>query len=215
MWKVVAVLVALAVAGPASARVFDGCTAAQAKVAGAALDGAQELALRGAAAVGDSRPFLQWFGPFSAAHGEEVRRGLKAIHATLAADGLRVVCLGRRAPDCQGGTFAFIRFDRPRAIHLCPSFFGMPVMVDALAGRAPIAYGTREGTIIHELSHFPFTADTRDDCYGREDCRDLAKRDPATAVGTADSFQYYAEDALLAFWLANPRAPLADAPAPR
>jgi peptidyl-Lys metalloendopeptidase len=198
-----ALVVAVAMAGPASARVFEGCTPGEAKVAGAAVDGARELALRAAAAVGDTRHFGQWFGLFSAQHGEDVRAGLKAIHGALAADDLRVACLRRRDPSCEAGTFAFVLFQRPGAIHLCPPFFGMPVMADALAGRAPIYNGTREGTIIHEMSHFPSTAGTGDDCYGREECRDLAKRDPGAAVGTADSFQYFAEDVMLAHWLSQ------------
>jgi peptidyl-Lys metalloendopeptidase len=74
-------------------------------------------------------------------------------------------------------------------------------MADARAGRVAIEDGTREGTIIHELSHFPFTAGTGDECYGRTTCANMAGRDARRAIATADSYQYYAEDVTLAFWV--------------
>src|SRR5688500_5448309 len=110
MWKLVAMVACLVAAGPAAARTFESCSSPQEKVAGAAIDGARELAIRAAAAVGDTPQFLNWFGTFSVAHGEEVRANLKAIHATLIADDLRAVCLHRRMPDCEGGTYAYILF---------------------------------------------------------------------------------------------------------
>lgn len=195
---------ALCVAGSGgAAETFQNCTAAQEKQASAAIDGAKEMALRAAVAVGDTRAFRQWFGTFSEPHGEAVRANLKAIHKALAADELTTVCLSARQPDCRDGTFAYVMLDRLGEVNVCPAFFRMPGIADALEGRSPIANGTREGTIIHEVSHFDEVAGTGDDCYGRAECREFALDDPAGAVRTADSHQYFAEDALLAFWLAS------------
>lgn len=204
MRMLLAVLACLAWGGPAPARGFENCTRAQAKVADAAIGGARAIAVRAAAAVGDSPEFVLWFGPFSAPRGERVRAALKAIHGLLVEDDLRAVCLGGRAADCKHGTFAFVLLDRPRAIHLCPDFFRMPTMEDALAGRGALGHGTREGTILHELSHFPAVAGTGDACYGRGACGELAGRDPARAVATADSYQYFAEDVTLAVRVSGP-----------
>lgn len=223
MRMLLAILACLVWAGPALARTFENCSRPQVKVADAAIGGAREIAVRAAAAVADTPEFVLWFGAFSAPHGERVRASLKAIHAALVEDDLKAVCLGGRAFDCKDGTFAFVLFDRPRTIHLCPDFFRMPAMEDARAGRGALGNGTREGTILHELSHFPFVAGTRDDCYGRGPCGDLAGRDPSRAIATADSYQYFAEDVTLAFWAVaslaalprGPRPPLAADPGDR
>lgn len=203
MRTILAILACLAWTGPALARGFENCSKAQVKVADAAIGGAREIVVRAAAAVGDTPEFVLWFGAYAAPRAERVRANLKAIHAILVEDELRAVCLGRREVGCKGGTYAFVLFDQPRALHLCPDFFRMPTMEDARAGRAVMDDGTREGTILHELSHFPLVAGTRDDCYGRAGCGDLAARDPARAVATADSHQYFAEDVTLEVWRAT------------
>lgn len=191
----------LAWGAPTWAATFEHCGRPDAKVAGTAIDGALDLAVRAAAAVGDTLEYGQWFGTFSTASGEEVRANLKAIHKELLGSEIKAVCLGPQEIDCKEDTYAYVLFERPHVIHLCPSFFQMPTMADARAGRASLEDGTREGTIIHELSHFPFTAGTGDECYGRTTCANMASRDAHRAIVTADSYQYYAEDVTLAFWL--------------
>jgi peptidyl-Lys metalloendopeptidase len=194
----------LAWGAPACAATFEHCSRPDAKVAGAAILGAIDLAMRAAAAVGDTPEYGLWFGTFSIRNGEEVRANLKAIRKELGSEDLKAVCLGPQEIDCKEGTYAYVLYDRPRVVHLCPSFFQMPTMSDARAGQADIEDGTREGTFIHEMSHFPFTAGTGDQCYGRTTCSGLALHDPPRAIATADSYQYYAEDVMLAFWLAAP-----------
>jgi len=187
--------------GPTWAATFEHCGRPEAKVAGAAIAGAVGLAVRAAAAVGDTPEYTLWFGTFSKAGGEEVRANLKAIHKELLGEEIKAVCLGPQDIDCKEETYAYILYERPHVIHLCPSFFGMPTMSDARSGRGDIEDGTREGTIVHELSHFPFTAGTGDECYGRTTCSNMAERDATRAIATADSYQYYAEDVTLAFWM--------------
>ena len=186
--------------GPTWAATFEHCGRPDAKIAGAAIASALDLAIRAAAAVGDTSEYTLWFGTFSTANGEEVRANLKAIHKELLGNEIKAICLGPQEVDCKEETYAYILYERPHVIHLCPSFFRMPTLADARAGRAGMEDGTREGTIIHELSHFPFTAGTGDECYGRTTCANMAGRDAPRAITTADSYQYYAEDVTLAFW---------------
>jgi peptidyl-Lys metalloendopeptidase len=175
------------------------------------------MAARAAPAVGDTAEFALWFGAWSEGAGETVRAGLKAVHRELAAGEVVALCLDGRSEDCKDGTYAYVLYARPRVIHLCPVFFAMPSMADARAGTGDQEDGTREGTIVHELSHFGFVAGTDDHCYSRTECAGLAATDPGLAVANADSFQYFAEDVTLAFWAAGARSdPLgARAPLPR
>ena len=189
----------LALALPASAATFESCSKEAQKVAGSAIDEALDLALHAAAAVGDTAEYQRWFGPFSADRGERVRSNLKAVHDVLMRDELKAVCLPGNDPDCKDGTYAYVLYDRPDTIHLCPSFFRMPSMEDAMLGRGDQENGTREGIIIHEVSHFPLVAHTADECYSRTACSNMA-RDAIRAVTNADSYQYYTEDVLLLFW---------------
>jgi len=193
------VALALGWSGPAMARTFENCAHRDLKIADAAIVGALDLTLRAAAAVGDTTEFTAWFGVFSGGHGEAVRANLKAIHVELVADEVKAVCLGPQVIDCKDGTYAYVLFDRPRVIHLCPSFFAMPTMADARRGHGDMENGTREGTIIHEMSHFPFIAGTEDECYSRSVCGGLARTDAARVVRNADSYQYFAEDVMLLF----------------
>lgn len=195
-----AVMVALA--GPATGSTIANCSKAQSKVAAASIYGARDLALRAAAAVGDTPTYRMWFGRFSVFHGETVRARLKAIHAGLVADQAGASCLAAWDIDCKDGAYAYVLLDQPNVIHLCPAFFLMPSMAEARDGRARIEDGTREGTIVHEFSHFPRVAGTGDDCYGRGACRALATTQADRAIGTADSFQYFAEDVTLSLWRA-------------
>jgi hypothetical protein len=190
----------LAGAAPGLARSFENCSTGQVKSASAALDGALELALRASAAVADTPDYARWFGSWTRQHGEMVRANLKAIHGALKADEVKTVCLSPRDLDCKEGTFAYVIFNRPQVIHVCPSFFAMPTMADARAGRGELDHGTREGTVIHELSHFPLIAATEDHCYSRPVCDDLAEADPRRAIDNADSYQYFAEDVMLRSW---------------
>ena len=187
----------LATTGPASAeRVVLGCSKSEGKLADAAMTGATAVSARAAAAVGDTDQYADWFGPFSIARSETVRANFKSIVAELRADGLVIECLPAQDPDCGGRTYAYVTDDALHTIHLCPAFFGMPSMEDALAGQGTLENGTRDGTIIHETSHFAYTAHTADECYSRSVCHQMA-RDMARAIRNADSYQYFAEDVVL------------------
>jgi peptidyl-Lys metalloendopeptidase len=199
-WTMVALAVGLVAPGAALAeRSLQRCSKPNEKVADAAIGGSLELAARAAAAVGSTDEYLRWFGAFDRGRQEEVRANLKAIHRELQADEVRAVCLHAESPDCLDGAYAFVRGERPPAIYLCPSFFAMPSLEDARNGLGDLENGTREGTIIHEMSHFPYIARTSDECYSRTECGHMA-RDAERAIINADSYQYFAEDVMLLFW---------------
>ncbi len=192
----------LLLAAPAEAGSFENCAKHQEAVAGAAVEGAIGLARQAVKSVGDGPDYVRWFGAYEAASADRVRGGYLAILRTLEDPALKIACIPPSRADCKSedrdDTFAFVLSDRPRVIHLCPSFFRMPAMGDAKRGLGDKDNGTREGTIIHEVSHFPSVAATSDECYTRPVCEEMALTDPRLARVNADSFQYFAEDAMLA-----------------
>ncbi len=204
MLRVLAVLGCILGAGPALAGGYENCSRTDAKMIDAAIAGAAGLAMQASAVVGDTPEYALWVGAWSDLRAQEVQDNLQAIHVMLNQERIGAVCVDPVNVDCKDGTFAWVQYDRPGVIHLCPSFFHMPSMEEARGRVADIEHGTREGTVVHELSHFPFLANTGDDCYGRTTCRDLARRDPVRAVATADSYQYFAEDVMLAIWALGP-----------
>lgn len=198
-------LAALVWGAPAMALEFENCSRADRKVAEAAIGGAAELALRAAAAVGDTPEYATWFGAYDRPNSEAVRANLKAINRTLLDDQLVAVCIAFRDRSCESGTYAFVLTEQMGRIHFCRPFFAMPTMLDAeLKRRGDLGNGTREGTIIHELSHFPVNGGTSDDCYGRDECAGFALGNPGRAARTADSYQYFTEDIVLAWVRAQP-----------
>ena len=92
---------------------------------------------------------------------------------------------------------AYVYSDDPYRIYLCPEFFAMPVLASMIPGSDSYDTGTREGTIIHEISHFEVVASTEDECYTRIICMDMARTGPLLAINNADSYQYYSEDVAL------------------
>lgn len=53
---------------------------------------------------------------------------------------------------------------------------------------------TQAGTLIHESSHFDNIAGTDDVVYGEPGCKQLALKDPDTALTNADSHEFFAEN---------------------
>lgn len=186
---------AIGLAAQAQAQTFERCTKVEIEVIQAAIDGAEVLALNAAGAVGDTDVYRRWFGPYSPRNGEQVRNALKAINDALSESVVHARCGNLDEEGCKGGeTYAWVYRTEPFRINLCPNFFEMPVMFEYDSTDSRMENGTREGTIIHELSHFGVVADTDDICYSRGFCSDLARRSPGEAIRNADSYQYFAED---------------------
>lgn len=174
------------------------CPRTQDLFAVAAIGAARSMAHEAGEAVADDDIYARWFGPFDKSRAVTVRHNLKGIAQALEPQSITAICLTARDPDCKDGTYAFVFQGAPRVIHLCPAFFSMPSMADQIAGRRSSDDGTREGTIVHEISHFYSAGGTDDHCYGRGVCAETAKTDPDVAIENADSYQYFAEDVRLA-----------------
>ena len=181
-------------AGAAYAESFRNCTREEVRVLGNALDAAKELTVDAAAAVGDTREFQRWFGTYSAGNAEKVRSGLKGIVSAIRRGGVTAQCDQIEPNGCATGEYAFVYSDRPYHMHICPSFFSLPSLETLRPGARRSDFGTREGTIVHEISHFEHVAGTSDHCYSRSDCRMMAISDPSLAIENADSYQYFTED---------------------
>lgn len=176
---------------------FERCTKEQIGFATAAVHGAREIALASAAAVGDTPQFARWFGTFQPDAADSVRAGMKAVDRALRRDDLRLICLLPGLDGCATDTYANVLADQPYRVNLCSAFFAQPSMQGIVPGSGEFDNVTREGTIIHEISHFEVVSGTEDHCYTRSVCPGMARTDPNLAIENADSFQYFAEDVVL------------------
>jgi peptidyl-Lys metalloendopeptidase len=187
-----------------SAQTFENCNKSQIAYAKEALEGAEAIVVRAAALVGDTPEYATWFGRYSKGNAEHVRAMLKAIGAALRSDQLKAVCPRIGEEDCSVSTYANVWPDSPYVVNLCPAFFRMPSMIGVVRASSAFDSGTREGTIIHEVSHFEVVGGTDDNCYGRDVCSEMARSDIAASIDNADSYQYYAEDITFAYPLPGP-----------
>lgn len=185
---------------------FEACTKAERARLDSAVVGAAEMTRAAAAAVRDDALYRTWFGQYAPRRADEVRARFKAVHAALLLDALDFVCINDGFESCKSGTFAYVYRDAPYRIHVCVPFHRLPAMLEADPSEPEMENGTREGTIIHEMSHFAVVAGTEDTCYARSACRDLAALDPVSVILNADSLQYFAED--VGFLLGAPGQPL-------
>ena len=193
----------------AAANNIKNCSREERAIVGQSLDMAKELTLLAAASVGDTREYERWFGEYSVENAEQVRSGLKAIVSAIRRGRVTAACERIEPDGCATGEYAYVYSDRPYHMHLCPSFFELPSMRGLRPGTRRSDFGTREGTIVHELSHFVTVAETHDHCYSRTDCSLMAIDAPELAIENADSFQYFTED--VSFFA---RQPVGDKPPP-
>ena len=181
-------------AQPAAAERYDGCSAPQSAVVEDALNSAKSLTLKAASAVGDTPDYRPWFGRYSVSNAEKVRFSLKSMVTAIRGGAVTVRCNQSNTQGCSAGEYAFVFANAPYLVHICPPFFDLPHLEALRPGMRRSENGTREGTIVHELSHFLRVAGTEDHCYSREVCADMASRDPRRAIDNADSYQYFTED---------------------
>lgn len=173
---------------------FYQCEKAEISDLGDALKGAHNIGLRAAVAVGDTENYRRWFGPYSKANAETARSTLKAIYTTISTGQLRVICLNTSDDGCEDDTYAFVYPDEAFVLNICPKYFDLPTMISDAPESEAMENGTREGTILHEVSHFLRVAGTDDVWYSRSTSAEEAQTDPRSAVRNADTFQYFAED---------------------
>ncbi len=204
-----AVIVCLCLAVPAQAQQIRGCTAQEERIVLQSLDAAKDLTVKAAAAVGDTPEYARWFGDYSQLNAQKVRASLKSIVTAIRSGAVTAQCEQIEPDGCSTSEYAFVYSDRPYHMHLCPSFFELPTLAALRPGARQSEFGTREGTIVHEISHFHLVAGTHDHCYSRGDCSQMARRDAARAIENADSYQYFTEDVTY-----FARQPLQDKPPP-
>lgn len=194
---------------PAVAESYQGCDPQQAADIGDALRSAKDLTLKAAVAIGDTQDYQRWFGTYSAQNAEKVRANLKAIVSAMRGGGVTAQCERIADGGCQPGEYAWVYPNEPYLMHICPPFFTLPVLEALRPGTRRSDNGTREGTMVHEISHFMRVANTEDYCYSRPECAQMARTDARRAIGNADSYQYFTEDVTY-----YARLPLADKPPP-
>lgn len=192
--RVLVVCIAFLLPSIAAADTFVGCTKAEAETIARAVSDAKRLSVTAAAAVGDTPAFETWFGKYSPAAAEDVRRNLKAVVTAIRTGQVTTRCENISPRGCAQDIYAYVYDDQPYVVHICPPFFSLPNMARLRPGQLNSNFGTRAGTIIHEISHFRIVADTEDNCYARDECAALAQVDQQGALNNADSYQYFAED---------------------
>lgn len=181
-------------AQPALAETHARCSAQQSAVVDDALRAAKDLTLKAAVAVGATPQYTRWFGRHTVQNAERVRRNLKSVVIAIRSGAVTAQCEPRDMDGCSSGEYAFVYAAAPYVMHLCPTFFHLPQLAALQPGTQGSENGTREGTIVHELSHFRIVAGTEDHCYSRSACSDMARANPRRAVDNADSYQYFTED---------------------
>ena len=177
---------------PALAQTVAQCEPYQEQTVAMDLEVATRMAASAAAAVGDTPTYTKWFGAYSEQNAERVRVVLKQIHAKLLSQRMALVCPGKSDRTCRDA-FAWV-LPATGVIRLCPDYFYLPSMERAHGG-ASLNLGSREGALIHEISHA--VAATNDRCTTWAECRALAGRSPSTAIASANSYESFAEDVML------------------
>ena len=178
----------------AAADTYVRCTKAEAETIARAVSDAKRLSLTAAASVADTPLFETWFGKYSTANAETVRRNLKNVVKAIRSGSVTTVCAEVSPSQCDVDMYAYVYDDEPYRVHICPEFFSLPNMARLRPGQLASNFGTRAGTIVHEITHFNVVANTDDNCYARDVCSEMAQNDPLSALKNADSYQYFAED---------------------
>ena len=89
--RMVALLVSLLLALPASAHEFVSCSKAEIEQLEEALVAAEKIALAAAVSIGDTPEYRRWFGFYTKDNAAEVRANFKAIHAALRDNEVKVL----------------------------------------------------------------------------------------------------------------------------
>lgn len=211
MWRYAILVAGLScISMPATANgSYQGCNAEETKIIDDAFDTAKDLTLKAAVAVGNTTDYQRWFGSYSQQNAERVRASLKSVVTALRGGAVTAQCDTVADDGCRAGEYAWVYANEPYLMYLCPSFFNLPPLTALRPGDRRSDNGTREGTIVHEISHFMHVAATEDHCYSRTECTRMASDDPQRAIDNADSYQYFTEDVTY-----FARQPLADKPPP-
>ncbi len=171
-----------------------GCDKDEVRIINDAMRNAKDLTLKAASTIGETPEYERWFGTYSQVNAEAVRATLKSVVSAIRGGGVTTQCDAVGVEGCDAGTYAWVYAGQPYRMYLCPPFFNLPPLTALEPGTRRSDNGTREGTLVHELTHFNRIAGTEDYCYSRSECAEMADRNPRRAVDNADSYQYFTED---------------------
>jgi peptidyl-Lys metalloendopeptidase len=174
---------------PASGPSFDQCDANQQRDINLAIPETRKIAAAAALILKNTpapqQPnasrYKMWFGAYSAARYATVTDHYNKIDDAYRTKQIEIACKGSQ---CSANIYAYVFPTQPYKIYVCGAFW------------AANNTGTdsRAGTLVHEMSHFDIVAGTDDVVYGQPGAKQLAIRDPATAITNADTHEYFAEN---------------------
>jgi peptidyl-Lys metalloendopeptidase len=122
--------------------------------------------------------YTTWFGAFSSGGWSTAKSHFTAIADAFDNKPVTIDC------GCNKKYYAYVYPTQPYVIYVCSVFWQAP-----LSGT-----DSKGGTLVHEMSHFNVVAATDDHAYGQSACKSLAISSPTSALGNADSHEYFAEN---------------------
>jgi len=121
--------------------------------------------------------YTTWFGTFSTANNNYLMSVYNNVRNRLANYEFNGYC---NPAGCGSNIYGYVYpTDTTFTVYLCGLFWSLPA--------------ERVNTIVHELSHFRSLGATQDYAYGKTNCMNLARSDPARASRNADNVCYFSE----------------------
>jgi peptidyl-Lys metalloendopeptidase len=121
--------------------------------------------------------YVTWFGTVASNRWQSVTNGFVSSRTAFANSRFRINCGG---PNCGTNVIAYVYpTDTQLNIYVCSIFFNQ-------------ATAARGETLVHEVSHFRSIWGTGDVTYGRANCQNLARSEPARAITNADNVCFFA-----------------------
>ncbi len=165
---------------------FNSCTAEQKNILASDINASETITLAAAEALANlpvneraaSPRYLQWFGTYSDTRYSTVQGTYNRAADVMSTESVEFDC------SCSENFYAYVFPIDPYKVYLCSVYWSAP----------QTGTDSRAGTILHELSHFPFVSGTDDTAYGSTDVAALARTNPNAAVKNADSIEYFAEN---------------------
>ena len=173
---------------------YSGCSSSQEATLGTALPAGTNLATDAKSYLlsvpSSQRPkderYITWFGTYSSGNYSTVSGRYGQIAAAGGAS-LTLNCSGSGqcsgvSASCRAGDIAFTcAGGASKTIWLCGAFWNLPATGE----------DSQAGSMVHELSHWFGTVDSR---YGCRNCQALASSSPMIAISNADNTEYFAEN---------------------
>lgn len=129
------------------------------------------------------KAYITWFGALDNDRVVQVAKNVHDMLHQLTNSRITIHYLG---DECEAGDYAYTDSSGHGSlngvnVNLCAAYFTAPLL----------GSNSQTGTIIHELTHIIF--DTDDHEYSQEDCKELARNNPARAIDNADNYEYFIE----------------------